>query len=294
MEERVAMSNFSEMADDLAVEVLSEAAETFFGQRKELESEIEIFQQKVNVLDGIGRRFLQAQKCMHALLLNEQVMQSFYQTFGLQPPDRLDAAEVHELVSLVPGAFAFTLRGRYFKLLLRVYTCMYTTGKEYLHGGHRDDPADSRRKIAIFGYQKLKEWSRRINERIAVLNTEQAPSEVLQFVRGLDVQDCEKEKCIGASCEVDRDRGLLFPLMDFSSCGLPVITELPPPGDVRRGLRSFSRTVVSSRRDQIRALFREIAACRKGLGTPAEGGRPSAGLGADKRGMSASKGGPRP
>ncbi len=256
------MSHISEMADELATEVLSEAAQTFFGLRKELETEIEHFEQWAQTLAEIGQRVQHAQRIVHKILMNKELVQDFYHVLGLPVPERLELAEMHEVALRISMPFAWTLRGRYFKLLLAGYSRLHAVVWEYLHGGYRKDPAHPQKKIAVFGYEKLQDWARNINLKIEKMNTQQAPSEVLQFVKNLDVQGCEMEKCIGASCEVDRNSGLLFPPVDFSAYSLPVVPEMPPPAKIRRTLQVFCNGLFPRRKMEIQKLFQELAAAR--------------------------------
>jgi hypothetical protein len=254
------MSHISEMADELATEVLSEAAETFFGQRKDLESEIALFHKKAATLGEIGRKAILAQKIMHALLLEEPLIREFYQTLGLRPPACPDIADAREIAPHVSVPFAWTLRGRYRKLLFSSYTSMHCAIHEYLHGGYQNDPMDRRRKIAVFGYVKLLEWSQRINQKVKKMNTQQAPSEVLQFVKRLDVLACEMEQNIGASCDVNRDNGMLFSCVDFAALRLPTFDELPRPAEIRSRLRSFCKALFPGKASKIRGLLRDLGA----------------------------------
>ncbi|HDQ40987.1 MAG TPA: hypothetical protein ENN39_08185 [Desulfonatronum sp.] len=253
------MSDISEMADDLATEVLSEAAETFFGQRKELESETELFEKRIKALAETGLRVLHAQKIMHRILINKTLIQDFYQVLELPMPEHFETAEVHEVALQLRKPFAWTLRGRFFKLLMTSYSRLQLLVHEYLHGGYRKDPGQPRKKIAVFGYVQMQEWAQRINQKIAKMNTCQAPSEVLQFVKKLDVHKCEMEKCTGASCEVARDNGLLFPYVDFSAYCLPVFPEMPLPAHIRRPLSVFCNALFPQRKKEIQGLFQGLA-----------------------------------
>lgn len=255
--------HISDMADDLAAEVLSEAAETFFGQRKALESEIEIFHKKVEALRKVGERALLSQSIMHRVLVDQKVIQDFYSTLGVPAPELLRTATIPEVAAHVPRSFAWTLRGRFFKLLFKSYAAMHMVVEEYRHGGYKNDPADSRRKIAMFGYLKIRKWARQINEKVNTVNTQQAPSEVLRFVKGLDVQETEKEKCIGASCEVGRDKGMLFPCVDFEVLALPDFPELPSPTDACSRLQDLCKELLPGKAPQIRSLLRELATARR-------------------------------
>lgn len=251
------------MANDLASEVLSEAADTFFGQRRDLEMEIDLFHQKVTELRELGKKTGQAQKRMHAVLLEPALIEAFYHALELPRPETIEAVSVHELAAWVSPPFAWSLRGRYRKLLLTSYAQFQRAAQVYAHGGYKEDAQGSRKRIARFGHAALHDWADRINDKIRVVNREQGPAEVLQFVKRLDVQACEKERCMGASCEVNRDNGLLFPQLDFSSYSLPVWPEMPPVQTAQQGIKDFCQSIFSVNRLKIRNLLRELAAQRK-------------------------------
>jgi len=258
------MHRISDMADDLATEVLTEAAETFFGQRKALEDDLELFVVRSRQVLELAERVDRARRVLHGVLMDSRMIDAFYGVLGLPSPEQPDAASPEEIIRFVSKSRAWTMAGRYFKLLFSAYSRVHAAGDAYLHGGYKDDPAQPKRKIAFIGYLKLAEWAEKLNKTIAKLNTEQAPSEVLQFMKGLDVQFCAKENTAGGSCEIGRDRGMLFTYIDFASLCLPVFPEYPLPDFVRQDIWKFAGEACVRRDRDVRMLLRELGRGRRG------------------------------
>lgn len=242
----------------MATEILTEAADTFFGQRKTLEENLARFNSRVEQLESVGKQALQMQGVLHGILLNETVTQEFYRTLELPEPETVESLPAELVARHVFRQRAWTLRGRFTKLLLTVYRQTQTTVDEYLYGSYRDDPEHPKRKIAVTGYNKLLEWADELNRNINKLNTEQSASEVLHFVKGLDRETCAMEKAAGASCEMGRDRGMLFSCIDVASLGLPNLPEYPRLQRVEPQLRRFAQDTCANCGPEVAALFKEL------------------------------------
>ncbi len=253
------MNRLSHIADELATEVLSEAAETFFGQRKSLEDELEHFYTKAKQLDAIGKRALQMQSVLHCVLLEERIVRGFYRMLALPEPETVESASKEILARQVFKQRAWTLRGRFYKLLAAVYSGTQAAADEYLHGSYRDDPTHPKKKIAVIGYQKLMDWAETLNRNITKLNTEQSPNEVLSFVKALNDDACTAEKAAGGSCEIGRDRGMLYTCIDISALALPDLPEYPHPSAIQPKLRLFAAQTYAECRPQVQQLFQELA-----------------------------------
>ncbi|SDB61256.1 hypothetical protein SAMN05660653_03183 [Desulfonatronum thiosulfatophilum] len=252
------MNNISNLADEMATEILSEAADTFFGQRKSLEEHLVLFNSRVQQLEGVGKRARQMQGVLHGILLNETVTRDFYRTLDITEPESVESLPAELVARHVFRQRAWTLRGRFTKLLLTVYAQTQSVVDEYLYGSYRNDPEHPKRKIAVTGYKKLVEWADELNRNINKLNTEQSPNEVLHFVKGLDRQTCAMEKAAGAPCDMGRDRGMLFSCIDFASLDLPNLPEYPQLTKVEAQLRRFCGNTCDSCGPEVRALFKEL------------------------------------
>lgn len=252
------MNRITEMADELATEVLSEAAETFFGQRKSLEEELEHFHRRASQLQEMGRRAEQLQNVLHGVLLSEHTVRDLYRTLELPEPKNVEFSSKEEIARHVSRQRAWTLHGRFYKLLAAVYSQMQPAVAEYMHGGYRTDPDHPKKKIAVIGCRELREWAERLNRNVNKLNTEQSPNEVLHFVKSLDGETCARERAAGASCEIGRDRGLLYTCIDFTALCLPDFPEYPPLARIAKKLRRFARTTCAESGRQVRVMFQEL------------------------------------
>lgn len=251
------MNHIEHMANELATEVISEAAETFFGQRKILEEEMERFTIRAKQVRELGEQVSRMQKVLHGVLLDAPTIQDFYGLLNIPCPDKPEAASARDIFQLLGKPSAWSLRGRYSKLLVSAYTQTHAEVDAYLHGGYRDDPTHPKKKIAYGGYLKIQDWAEKLNKTIAKLNTEQSPGEVLQFVKGLDATTCAMEKAAGASCDTGRDRGMLYTCIDLSALDLPVFPEYPPPARIQKDLQQFAKQVCSRRESAVREFLEE-------------------------------------
>ncbi len=252
------MSHIEQMADELASEVISEAAQTFFGQRKALEEEMDRFTGRARQVLELGKQVIHVQNVLHGVLLDAETIQTFYADIGLPAPEHSTPAPREEIARRLSKPAAWTLHGRYSKLLLSAYSRTQAEVDAYLHGGYRDDPTHPKRKIAYSGYLKLVEWAEKLNQTITRLNTEQAPGEVLGFVKRLDPRSCEMEKAAGGACEIGRDRGMLYTCIDFASLCLPVFPEYPAPASVEKTIRQFAKRICARREPDVRKLLRDL------------------------------------
>lgn len=257
------MNHIEQMADELATEVISEAAQTFFGQRKALEEEMDRFTTRSRQVLELGKRVMGEQNILHGVLLDAETIRAFYAELGLPAPEHPAPASQEEIARRLSKPAAWTLHGRYSKLLLSAYTRTQAEVDAYLHGGYRDDPAHPKRKIAFSGYLKLVEWAEKLNKTITKLNTEQAPGEVLGFVKRLNGRSCEMEKAAGAACEIGRDRGMLYTCIDFASLCLPVFPEYPPPASVEKAIRQFAKRIRARHEPDVRELLRNLGKAGK-------------------------------
>ncbi len=252
------MSHIEQMANELATEVISEAAQTFFGQRKVLEEELDRFMTRSRQVLELGKRVTHEQNILHGVLLDAETTQAFYAALGLPAPEYLSPSPPDEIARHLSKPTSWTLHGRYSKLLFSAYSRTQAEVDVYLHGGYRDDPTHPKRKIAFSGYLYLVEWAEKLNQTITKLNTGQSPGAVLQFVKGLDARSCAMEKAAGASCEIGRDRGMLFTCIDFASLCLPVFPEYPHPATVQKDIRRFAKSTHARREPDIRKLLRNL------------------------------------
>ena len=66
------MKNINGLADELISDTLKEAADTFFGRRRNIEYELSLFEQKVNELRSVATKVEKTVKSFNFLLLQEE------------------------------------------------------------------------------------------------------------------------------------------------------------------------------------------------------------------------------
>ena len=277
------LENFSE---GLVRETLSEAAQTFFGTRRDLEHEIELFHEATRRLAGVERAMLRRAAALHHLLLEGEAEPAFYAAIGVPAghlpdlagpdeggPDEGEAdegeADAGEPDGGEPGRiepdksglarpFALTGAGRYGKLLLAAYAALHQAADEYVHGRHYTDPRGSGRKLLTIHFLQLRDWCERLNQRIAEVNAANPPSATLRFVQGLDPSSLDKARVTGGStfgpcCRLDQD--LAFPRVECVTMRFAAAPDLPPPAAARKAVLAFAADLYRAHRERLERLL---------------------------------------
>lgn len=195
MFEKKSKNTYECLADSLAEETLQEAADTFFGQRKGIEDELQMYSQWVQELSKIQSQVQTAQANLHFILGSDddQTVSSFYRQIGVDPeqvpwpedPETTDFSQFQ-----VP--FAFRAKARYAKLICAAYTEFAAQAADFMHGRAYKDPQDSRCQKMTVSYNQLYEFYTTLKQKIQKANQDNAPSQVLQYVKQLDIERSAK------------------------------------------------------------------------------------------------------
>ena len=249
-------------ADGLVMEALSDTAQNFFGARKGLENEMELFRTRQRELVDMERRVRRRAGLLHLLLLDADAALGFYRELGLDAAQFVDAVDPEYRSPVFKVPWALTARGRYVKAVAKAYAMARDVLDGYLHGRHVRDPDGSGRKILTTNYELLSRWCERINQRIENVNRNMSPSGTMCFVRGLDPGRMSRERVAGATIEgrcEGLDAELAFKPLPCMVVDQTVFPELPEPGRVRADLRRAARKVYGARPDAARRVLREVA-----------------------------------
>lgn len=255
------MSEFDRFADGLANEVLSEMADNFFGARREMDEQIEQFKKLVRELKKLQDQAEHFAEILHFVLLGEEGAVGFYEAIGL------DAAQLPlcmecTIPPLLEGLpFAFTHKGRFRKLVILAYRNMRDNVEDYLHGHEYADRDEPRRRRVSVHYESLKRMEARLNLQIEKLNRQSSVSNTLQYVRGLNPAEQEREKIAGAPAFDDPQRldsTFAYPRQDMSSEGLKSFPEFPAFKDVESEIRQFVDAFYARNKAAVRAMLREL------------------------------------
>lgn len=249
------MSDLSDFADQLQMGVISDMAESYFGDRKELDYALEAFMGMVKEFLPVVEHLFQAASTLRLLLLDEATADAFCVGLGLDPA-RIPPAEGADILVRKSAPFALTAKGRYTACVEAAYQGLREAIREYLYGRYYNDPERPGRKRVTMHYSRLAEIAGIINEKIRKANSERSLSSVLREVKSMDPERMEKEEMFGDVTYGDhgeRDADMCFVPIDFDGYRFPEVEELPPLNEVRPALKRFCARVYAERQDAARA-----------------------------------------
>ena len=244
--------------ESLLEETLQEAADTFFGTRREIEQAVRLYQEKVDTLRRIQEGVARRQAELHFLLCRgkAEVVSGFYRAVGVDPnqvpdPGSEGAADGGQL--RIP--FGLGRRMRYTKLLRIAHNRFVQEAHAYMHGRYFNDPEDPRRKRITVHYHQLERLCQEMNERIEQANQYNSPTQMLQFAKQFDIEGSEKESLVGVPLRYNLDQELAFPRQDFSCARLPAYPDFPPAEQVRRAISRFCAWILKKYPHEVQSLL---------------------------------------
>ncbi|MGE4298773.1 MAG: hypothetical protein AB7E47_12145 [Desulfovibrionaceae bacterium] len=237
------MSNLDDFVHGLATETMVEMADNFFGTRKSVDDECDLFAAMAKNVAAQGEAALQKACLLHALLLDGEAAGGFYKAIGVVPR-RLFAWVKPENASLfLPMPRGLTAKSRYIKLVRATYAAVQQAMDIYMNGRYQEDPRQPGRKRLSIHYHLLKDWSGDINRTIRNVNEGQAPSCVLGFARDMDVRGASFHNLVGGTLNdlaCSLDDSLKLPLVNCEDYGLREFPALPPEPDVRKAIKAYT------------------------------------------------------
>jgi hypothetical protein len=230
-----------QFTDGLVEEGLKDAAETFFGARRDLEKEIERFESRVEELRRVYQRLSLRYATLSGLLGDREALKRFWQTLGVfgpgsEVPEPAPDGEAEPIA--VP--WGITRASRYAKTVYRTYERLERVVREYMDGVYKKDPETPGRKVKTVHYNGMLQWSLELNRKIARVNRLHSPSEAMQFAKRLDAGAQMRENVAGAPMRYTMDRDMSFSPVDFDAAGLPRWPELPRAIAVRKVILRFA------------------------------------------------------
>ncbi|MFP4428312.1 MAG: hypothetical protein ACOCQT_02375 [Desulfovermiculus sp.] len=261
MSEKKKKGTYECLADSLAEETLQEAADTFFGQRKSIENEIQIYNQWIHDLAQIQVRVQTFQATLHFVLANgeTETVKSFYRAIGVDADQvpRLEDNMTPDLRMLhVP--FALRAQNRYVKLLSATYSAFVDQVSGYMYGRNYQDPEDPRRQRVTINYQQVYAFYTQLKEKIHKTNQDNSPTQVLQFVKQLDIERSARESLVGVPLQYTLDEDMAIAAPDFAHSGLKAYPDFPAPDEVKGEIRKFAVQVYAAQPEKIHQVFKTI------------------------------------
>lgn len=250
--------DLNDLAHDLMEETLVEAAGTFFGTRKRLEDDIDLFKRKIETLAAMQSRVLARAGDLHHLLLEGEAAADFYAALDIDPSSFIDAVSLSRRSGARFKAMALTVHGKYAKAVKRAYQRFYEGVDVFMHGKYATD--EHGRKHLTPHYNQIMKQCHDLNERIQKVNSEISPSETLAFVKKLDVIEMEKSKFTGGGSGYENglDEDLAFKTLDCEQSGLMEFPDLPGPDKAESEIARFCKSLAREHGDRVKALLKSL------------------------------------
>ena len=255
------MDKLDEISKALREEALSEMAESFFGARKEVETEKDLFLVRAGRVRDKGRLALDRAALLHALLLDGAAAPAFYAVLGVEPGPLLSLVDPQRARLFLARPIALTRRSRYASYVLDAYSVLHDACDDYLHGSTFEDTEHPERKVQTMSYLELRAWCDQINAEVRRINERMPPSLVLECAHGLDVEAVAKEEVTGATLDGfagELDRGLAMTPVDFAALSLPDLPELPAAGSAAKRVRRFARDLYDQAGERLEAILARL------------------------------------
>lgn len=243
--------------DPLVEEVLMDAAENFFGARRQLDGVITLFQSFVEALREKETDIAVRSGFLNYLLLDGSIAPDFYESIHINAPAFLLDSPFSDKTVPNETPFAFTVKGEYTRFVLQAYDDLQQICDEYTHG--KPDDGNRLEKNDAY-YNLLVNMCDLINEKVCHVNTNMSPHSVLQFARRFDAETECKENATGGMifCGDGINEKLAYQPIDFDSLQLKKYPELPKQEQVASKITSFCKRSYSNHRNEIRQRVSDL------------------------------------
>ncbi|MBU1248544.1 MAG: hypothetical protein KKB70_07595 [Proteobacteria bacterium] len=237
-------------APGLTEEILTEMAKGFFGSRRHMDALLDHFLGLVREIRTLQGTVEKKGGDLHILLGEEQDVRRFYTALGLDA-NVLSFDLKGRIGPENDGLpWAWTLGGRFTKLVLRRYSQLKLGVDEYMHGRMVPHSTQSKRMVLSLHYEQLRKFAYHINESILKMEDKMSVSCIIRLAKSYaDPGLLEKEKVTGAHCPLPQgedcgtglNESFAYQTIDFDSYGIKSFPELPSMDQARTTIQSFCR-----------------------------------------------------
>lgn len=246
-----------ELSDSLVEEILTEVAEGFLGERKQVEEQRRVFNDFVARLKQSAQKIEKRAALVNYLLVDPRHVAAFYRCIGTdQHPFAAVAGRIEKGIPLPQPCFVIRKKNRYIQLLFSAYTALKTDLDNYLHGS-LDPGAQSEKMengVPDVNLRMVMIMAELINERIEKLSRSKSPSSVLQYARSLNPELMEKEKITGAlsaDYQSRLDEKLGIAPIDTDELAIERFPELPDINTPKKEVVRLCRQVYRMHKQEI-------------------------------------------
>lgn len=223
------MVDLRSLSSALQGEVMVDIANGYFGARKAIDDERELLEHAESHVRLAEQRAYSIYAQLETLLTSAHDLKELLGILGV-PVDFMHRVESVEPCLSMTLPFAFTKEGQYEKCVLETYDRMHDAFDFFLHGMPYEKHGTLEKYGRTTGYNRYMKWCGDLNECIVKVNRDRSPSQVLNVVRGMDVEKISKQRVLGTvnsktGCAAGDDMCLLLvPCEGLEEMRLP---ELP-------------------------------------------------------------------
>ncbi len=248
------MKNMDKFAENLMDETLKEAADTFFGKRKELEDDLEFLQQQAGELQKQAKGIEGIVSRLNYVLGRGKAAQEFWSSLDSSALADFPADWEHDVA--LPRAW--TGKGRFLGLVRSLYMQLAERIDAYTHGRYVEDQEVKGKKQLTTNLKSVTDFAESINAAIRDINACNRPDDVMAFARSMDVEGSQKKKFAGGDLSYDFDQDLCFKELNMEDLGLARYPELPTDKKARQKLDEVSKAVYSKHKTEINEVLDDI------------------------------------
>lgn len=248
------MNKMDKFAENLMDETLKEAADTFFGKRKELEDDLAFLHRQVEELRSQGKGIEALAARINHLLAGGGAAREFWAS--VDGSFFVDIQPIWEPDVALPRAW--TRKGRFIKLIRNLYLQLANRIDVYLYGKYVEDPEVKGKKQLTTNLKSVTSFAESINTNIREINACNSPDDVMAFARSMDVEGSEKKKFAGSDLTYDFNQDLSYQEVNMDDLGLIKYPELSTGRQSMQKVDVLAKDIYSRYKKEINELLDEI------------------------------------
>jgi hypothetical protein len=246
--------------DPIAEELLTNAADTFFGARIQLENMLDLFQSYVAELRVKDMQVAEKAKYLHYLLLGGKAVGEFYDT--IKAGSLVAGLKMNQIDKPVSQKLPFSLshKGRFIKLVVHAYGELQSACDEYLNGKSKLE-IDNAGKIEVsVSFKLVMSLAELINTKVYEVNCHMSPTYVLNFAKKLNTEAKEKDYTSGSMVPgfIGLDEKLAYKPINIDSLKLNEYPNLPKKEKVMARIKLFCKNKYLGHKQEIRSLISDL------------------------------------
>jgi hypothetical protein len=127
-----------------------------------------------------------------------------------------------------------------------------------MYGRNYRDPEDPRRQRVTVNYEQVYAFYTQLREKIHKTNQDNSPTQVLQFVKQLDIERSARESLVGVPLQYTLDEDMAIAAPDFAQSGLKAYPDFPSLDEAKGKIKKFAGQVYAAQPEKILQVLRAV------------------------------------